>query len=186
VVYKTERYTVEALPLEHRVPCFGYRITECESPGKLNVERLRQLGVPAGPLFGRIKKGEDITLPDGTLVRAADVAGKPQCGRIITIAGDTKPCDNALRLAQNADLLVHEATFAAGQEEKAHLYGHSTTVEAATTARDANAKRLIMTHFSTRFVDEDLAGLEEEARTIFPESYAAHDLYHTEIPRPKE
>jgi ribonuclease Z len=185
VIFKTERYTVEALPLEHRVPCFGYRITECESPGKLNVERLQQLGVPAGPLFGRIKKGEDITLPDGTLIRAADVASTPLCGRTIAIAGDTKPCDNAMRLAQNADLLIHEATFAAGQEEKAHLYGHSTTVEAARTALEANAKRLIMTHFSTRFGDDDIAALEEEARTIFPNSSAAYDLYHTDVPRAK-
>ncbi|GGG88052.1 ribonuclease Z [Paenibacillus radicis (ex Gao et al. 2016)] len=181
IIFEDERFIVEARALEHRLPCFGYRITERDRPGKLQVEKLKELGVPEGPLYGSLKKGQDVSLPDGTVVRAAEVAGTPIKGRIVTILGDTKPCDNTVILGRDADLLVHEATFADGQQEKAHLYGHSTTVEAAEAARAAGARQLVMTHFSTRFTAEQIPALEQEAQEIFPESTAAYDLYHTSI-----
>lgn len=181
VIYEDDRYIVEAWPLEHRLPCFGYRITERDRPGKLNTELLGQLGVPEGPLYGQLKRGEDVLLDSGQVIRSDEVTGTPIKGRVIAIAGDTKPCNNCVRLAQDADMLVHEATFAAGQEEKAHLYGHSTTVEAAEIAKAAGAKRLIMTHFSSRFSHEDMSALESEARSVFANATAAYDLYHTTI-----
>ncbi|WP_341277878.1 ribonuclease Z [Paenibacillus sp. FSL H8-0537] len=183
VIHEDERFVVEAWSLDHRLPCYGYRLLERDCPGKLNTERLKALGVPSGPLYGKLKQGEDVELPDGTKVRAADVAGAPLKGRIIAIAGDTSPCANIARLAENADLLVHEATFAAGQEEKAHEYGHSTTVEAAQAAKDAGVQQLIMTHFSSRFMLEDMPMLKEEAQRIFPQSEAAYDLFHAKIAR---
>ncbi|WP_042161882.1 ribonuclease Z [Paenibacillus gorillae] len=181
IIFEDERFVVEARALEHRLPCFGYRITERDRPGKLQVEKLKKLGVPEGPLYGFLKKGQDVSLPDGTVVHAADVAGTPIKGRIVTILGDTKPCENTVILGRDADLLVHEATFADGQQEKAHLYGHSTTVEAAEAARAAGARQLVMTHFSTRFTSDQIPALEQEAQAIFPESIAAFDLYHTSI-----
>ncbi|CAM4285137.1 ribonuclease Z [Paenibacillus alkaliterrae] len=174
---------VEAGQLDHRVPCFGYRITEHDQPGKLLVDKLKELGVEAGPLYGKLKQGESIALPNGTVVRTADVTGPIQAGRVVTVLGDTKPCGNAVKLAKDADLLVHEATFAAGLEEKAHEFGHCTTIDAAETAAKANAKRLVMTHFSGRYGNEDLIRLEEEAAERFTAVTAATDFMMIEIKR---
>jgi ribonuclease Z len=183
IIMNDERFMVEAGLLEHRVPCFGYRIMEHDQPGKLLVHKLQELGIEAGPIYGQLKQGQSVTLPDGKVVRSEDVTGAPQRGRVVTVLGDTKPCARALQLAADADLLVHEATFAAGMEEKAHEFGHSTTVEAAETAARANAKRLVMTHFSGRYSNDDLSRLEGEAAARFDTVTAATDLYRTEITR---
>lgn len=178
IVYDDGQFSVEAAALEHRIPCFGYRIVERDRSGRLDAARLKEAGVPAGPLYGKLKAGEDIVLADGRTVCSADVTGPCIPGRIVTILGDTKPCGGALKLAQGADLLVHEATFEAGMEEKAAAYGHSTTVQAAETARQAGARKLVMTHFSSRYELEDAARLEEEAQALFPASFAAYDGAH--------
>lgn len=182
-VYQDTCFIVEASPLTHRVPCFGYRIVERDQPGRLLAEKLEQLGVPAGPQYGLLKKGIDITLEDGTVIRSSDVTAPPLPGRIVTILGDTSPCEQVLELAGGADLLVHEATFEAGMEEKAHLFGHCTTVEAAKAAAEAGAKRLIMTHFSSRYHHDDMPELVRQAKTVFEHSEVAADFYHTEIQR---
>ncbi|MDQ6418095.1 ribonuclease Z [Paenibacillus sp. LHD-117] len=182
-IFKDDCFKVEAKPLVHRVPCFGYRITERDAPGRLLTDKLRELGVEAGPLYGKLKRGEAVTLADGRVVSPSSVTDGIIPGRIVTVLGDTCPCDNVRELARGADLLVHEATFAAGLEAKAHEFGHSTTTEAAEAARDAGAKQLVMTHFSGRYGNEELAKLELEAREIFPNSMAALDLGCFEIER---
>ncbi|MCR2802886.1 ribonuclease Z [Paenibacillus soyae] len=174
---------VEAGPLEHRVPCFGYRVIETDAPGPFMADKARALGVKQGPLFGRLKAGEAITLEDGTVVSPGEVTDGAWKGRIITVLGDTSPCEMAFALSEKADLLVHEATFAAGLEEKAHEFGHCTTAEAAIVARDAGAQRLVMTHFSGRYSNEELARLEAEAAEIFPNVTAAKDLSMLDIQR---
>ncbi|KRE25060.1 ribonuclease Z [Paenibacillus sp. Soil522] len=183
IIYEDERFKVEALQLEHRVTSFGYRITEHNQPGKLLVNKLKELGIEEGPLYGKIKQGHPVTSPNGLIVRTEDVTGPAHIGRIITVLGDTKPCDNALKLAAGADLLVHEATFAAGMEEKAYEFGHSTSADAAETAAKAKAKRLVMTHFSGRYSNEDLSQLEAEATVRFHAVTAARDFMHIEIER---
>lgn len=183
IIYEDERFKVEARQLEHRVISFGYRITERDQPGKLLVHKLKELGIEAGPLYGKIKQGQTVTSPCGMTVRTEEVTGLAHIGRIITVLGDTKPCDNALKLAKGADLLVHEATFAAGMEEKAHEYGHSTSVDAAKTAAKAGAKQLVMTHFSGRYSNEDLCQLETEAAAHFAPVTAATDFLHIGIKR---
>ncbi|GFN32372.1 ribonuclease Z [Paenibacillus xylaniclasticus] len=175
IIYDDGQFSVEAAALEHRVPCFGYRIVERDRLGRLDAAKLKEAGVPAGPLYGRLKAGDDIVLDDGLIVCSADVTGPCIPGRVVTILGDTKPCSGALRLARGADLLVHEATFEAGLEEKAEAYGHATTVQAAEIAREAGAHKLVMTHFSSRYDLDEAARLEEEARTRFPASFAAYD-----------
>jgi len=182
VVYEDGEFTVKAAPLNHRIACYGYRIEERPRPGKLDAAKLAELGVPQGPLYARLKRGEDVTLPDGRVIRAADVTGPPIPGRVIAILGDTTPCEAAVRLAEGADLVVHEATFEASLSGKAAEYGHSTTAEAARTARDAHAARLLLTHYSGRYRDEDLPRLEAEAREIFPTSAAARDLLTVHLP----
>jgi ribonuclease Z len=183
VLYDNGTVRVEAEELEHRVPCRGYRLTERDQPGRLDVDKLKSLGVQAGPLYGKLKSGQSVTLPDGSVISSADVTGPPLCGRIITVLGDTKPCANAVKLALNADVLIHEATFAAGLEEKAHEFGHSTTIEAAQAARQAGARQLVMTHFSGRYSLDDLATLENEARACFEPVTAAADFMMIDVKR---
>lgn len=182
VVLEDGEFTVTAAPLNHRIACFGYRVEERPRPGTLNAARLAELGVPPGPLYARLKAGEDVELADGRVIRAAEVTGPPIPGRVIAILGDTTPCESAVRLAEGADLVVHEATFEAALADKAAEYGHSTTAEAARTARDAGAARLLLTHFSGRYRDEDLARLEAEAREVFPPSAAARDFLTVHLP----
>ncbi|MCU6708197.1 ribonuclease Z [Paenibacillus sp. J5C_2022] len=185
LLYEGDGCNLEAAPLEHRIPCFGYRVIEPDAPGRLLTGKLEALGVPKGPLYGKLKRGETITLQDGTIVRPSDVIDGKLVGRIVTILGDTSPCANAVKLADGADLLVHEATFAAGMEEKARAFGHSTTMDAARTAKEAGARRLIMTHFSGRYSLEDLSGLREEAASLFPSADVATDLAVFEVERCK-
>ena len=182
IVHEDDDFTVTAAPLSHRIACYGYRIEERPRPGTLNAARLAELGVPPGPLYARLKAGEDVTLEDGRVIRAAEVTGPPIPGRVVAILGDTTPCDAAVRLAVGADLVVHEATFEASLADKAAEYGHSTTAEAARTARDAGAGRLLITHFSGRYGDEELPRLEAEAKEIFPPSIAARDFLTVPLP----
>ncbi|MBJ6360590.1 ribonuclease Z [Paenibacillus sp. GCM10012307] len=181
VIFEDERYRVEARILEHRIACFGYRVVEKAQPGRLKVELLKEMGLTAGPLYGRLKRGEDVVIGDGAVIYAKYVTEPPVPGRIITILGDTKPCAGAVELARNADLVVHEATFEAALKEKAKEFGHSTTKHAALTAKEAGAKQLFLTHFSSRYNDEDTEKLVEEAREIFPNTEAARDLHAVKI-----
>jgi ribonuclease Z len=182
VIYEDPKYRIIAAELEHRVPCFGYRIVEQPLPGPLDLAKLIQLGVPLGPLYGKLKRGEDVTLPDGQTIHSRDVVGPQAAGKIVTILGDTSPCNNAVTLAQDADLLVHEATFATGMEEKAATYGHSTFLQAAHIAASANAKRLVVTHFSSRYDEADITRLTEEVQSIYAPIEAAFDDLQIDIP----
>ncbi|RED55505.1 ribonuclease Z [Cohnella lupini] len=181
--YRDEDFIVEAAALDHRIECFGYRITERPRTGALRTDWLLEIGVPAGPLFGLLKSGQDVALEDGRIIRSEEAVGSSLHGRVITVLGDTKPCGNAVALAKDADMLVHEATFLADLAEKAGEYGHSTSIQAAETARKAGAKRLLITHFSSRYKQEDLAELESEARSAFPNTEAATELKPYSIPR---
>lgn len=182
-VFEDGAFSVEAALLDHRIDSFGYRIAEFPRAGALNTRLLAELGVPSGPAYGRLKSGEDVVLEDGRTVRSPDVVGDPIAGRVVVVLGDTKPCPNAVKLAQGADLLVHEATFAHDLADKADEYGHATSVQAAETARDAEVGRLILTHFSSRYKPEDLAVLEAEARNTFLATDAAIELTPYLIPR---
>ncbi|RXZ77286.1 ribonuclease Z [Paenibacillaceae bacterium] len=185
-ILDTDAYTVETALLDHRIASYGYRVTEKPKPGRLLVELLKELNVPSGPLYGQLKRGEDVVLEDGTIVAASQATAPPEQGRIITILGDTAPCRNAVVLARQADVLVHEATFSAELAEKAIKYGHSTTHHAAETAREAKARQLILTHFSTRYKEEELSELAAEARTIFEQTSAAVDLRNVTVTPPKQ
>ncbi|MFY9553805.1 MAG: ribonuclease Z [Blastocatellia bacterium] len=179
MVYETADYTVSARPLDHRLFALGYRIDERARPGRFNVERARALGVPEGPLWGRLQSGEDVRLDDGKVVHSEDVLGAPRSGKSVAYCLDTRPCDSSLELARGVDLLIHEATYTEEFAVEAQQYGHSTAAQAASTARDAGARRLLITHFSTRY--PDAAQLLDEARAIFPDTVLAEDLTEIEI-----
>lgn len=177
LIFEDEGFTVEAGLLEHRIDSYGYRITEKDSPGSLNTELLRSYGLKPGPLYGKLKKGHDITTDEGITIYAADVVREPKRGRVVTILGDTRPCEGSLPLAQNADLLVHEATFAHELAEMAFQYHHSTAQQAAELAKEAGARQLLLTHFSSRYSSqEELVPLLEEAQRIFPQTLLAEEF----------
>lgn len=184
LLFENHKYRVTCAELSHRVPCFGYRVVEQPQPGALDLQKLIQLGVPLGPLYGKLKRGEDITLPSGQIIRSRDVVGPSAVGRVVTVLGDTSPNENAVVLGDHADVLVHEATFATGMEEKAAEYGHSTFAQAAHIAAKANAKRLVLTHFSSRYDADDVERMVDEVKSAFANTEAAHDYLQIDIPRP--
>ncbi|MCM3390106.1 ribonuclease Z [Ureibacillus chungkukjangi] len=180
VVFEDEQFIVNAQLLEHVIPCYGYRVEQKPLQGELLIEKAKELGVPKGPLLGKLKNGEDITLEDGRTVYSRDVTAPPKKGFTITVLGDTKYCDSAIKLSENANIVVHEATFDHKTEHLAASYGHSTNVEAARVAKEANAGFLILNHISSRFLPHDLEDLLLEAKEIFPNSFIAHDFSHFE------
>jgi ribonuclease Z len=179
LICETADYTVTAIALDHRLFALGYRLDERPRPGRFNVERARELGVPEGFLWGRLQAGEEVRLSDGKVVRSSDVLGPARAGKSVAYCLDTRPCANTIELARNVDLLIHEATYTEEFAAEAQQYGHSTAAQAARTARDAGARRLLITHFSTRF--PDATPLLEEARAIFPNTMLAEDLVEIEV-----
>lgn len=188
LIYEDERFSVTCLPLIHRIASFGFAVVEKDQPGHFDVEAARQLGIPAGPLYGRLKRGETITLPDGRTVNGAELVGPPIPGRKVVYCCDTIYCHNSIQLARQADVLVHEATYAGEDLELAVRGGHSTAPQAAHVAAQAGVKALIMTHFSPRYEGQGAEGpgierLQTEARQTFANTYIAHDFWSYDIPR---
>lgn len=173
-VYESSRHIISARALDHRIFALGYRIEEKPKPGRFDVERARELGIPEGPLFGQLQSGVAVELEDGRVIQPSDVLGPPRYGKSIAYCLDTRPCPQSVELARNADWLIHEATYTDVLAEEAHAYGHSTASDAARTARDANAQNLLITHFSSRY--PDARPLLEEAQMIFPNTTMAEDL----------
>jgi len=177
LLFEDDSFKVEAGLLEHRIDSYGYRVTEKDSPGSLNKELLLAKGLKPGPLYGTLKKGIDITMESGDTIYAADVLSPPKRGRVITILGDTRLCEGALPLSADADLLIHEATFAHDLADMAHQYYHSTALQAAQFAGEAGVRELLLTHFSSRYSSpEELLPLLEEARSVFPETRLAEEF----------
>ena len=185
-IYEDAEYAVECRPLRHRLSAFGYRVTERDRAGHFDPERAAALGVPAGPLYGRLKRGETITLPDGRTVGGPDLCGPTIRGRSIAYCTDTVYCRNAVALAAGSDLLIHEATFA---DEDAHLARqstHSTASDAARVAAEAGAHRLVLTHVSPRYAPGnaiELPRLLAQARAIFPGTILAEDFMSLDVQR---
>jgi ribonuclease Z len=175
-------YVLRAIPTVHRIPSCGWALVEGGRPGRFDVDEARRRGVPEGPLFGALQRGEDVTLPDGTVVGAAGIVGEDRRGRVVVLSGDTRPCDGVLQAAIGADVLVHEATFLADEAERARQTGHSTAVEAAELARDAGVGLLALTHLSTRHPPR---AVREEAETVFEPTVVPRDLDLIEVPFPE-
>ncbi|HEM2864525.1 TPA: ribonuclease Z [Streptococcus suis] len=180
-VLETDKFTVFAEKLDHTIPCVGYRVIQKDLEGTLDAEALRAAGVPFGPLFGKIKNGQNVTLEDGTEIIASDYISPPRPGKVVTILGDTRKCYASVRLAVNADVLVHEATYGKGDEKIARKHGHSTNMEAAQVAKDAGVKQLLLNHISPRFLSKDISQLRKDASTIFEQVHIVKDLEEIEL-----
>lgn len=174
-------YTISAFPTRHTHDSLGLALVEDERLGRFDPERARELGVPEGPEFGKLHRGEAVRRPDGTVVEPSSVVGPPRPGRTLVYTGDTRPSKETVRVARGADLLVHEATFGEAERERARDTGHSTAREAASVAAEAGVRRLALTHFSARY-SEQAHRLRSEAAAIFPETVAAEDGMTLEVP----
>lgn len=172
-------YRLTAAPLDHGQLCLGFRLEELDRPGRFNLDVARSLGVPEGPLFGKLQRGEAVTLPDGRDIAPDQVLGPARPGAILAFCTDTRPCDTAVELAEGADLLIYEGTFEAGMRTEAHRKGHSTVADAAHVALEAGVRQLVITHLSPRYIDT--SPLLAEARAIFPNTRIARDLARFEV-----
>jgi ribonuclease Z len=172
-------YEINAFNVRHRGGrAFGYSIVEEPRPGRFDAELAARLGVPFGPDFGRLQRGEVV---NG--VRPEQVVGPERPGRRIVISGDTAPSEMVLAAAEDADLLVHEATFTEEERERAFETGHSTARQAAELARDARVRMLALTHVSTRYGGGEI---REEARTVFDRAVVPRDFDTIDIPLPEK
>jgi ribonuclease Z len=165
---------------------FGFRVEEKPHPGELLIERVRAAKVPSGPLYGRLKAGELVTLPDGRVLDGHDFIGPAQPGRTVAILGDTRKTDHTLGLAQDADVLVHESTFGPDEAKLARQYFHTTNIQAAKLAKAAGAKRLLLNHISARYIGKGAMMLEKSAQKVFASTHVVHDLETIDIPFAKE
>jgi ribonuclease Z len=174
-----EDYRLVTFPVAHGVSSVGYALVEDDRPGRFDVETADSLGVPSGPERGQLQRGEPVTLADGRVVTPDQVLGEDRPGRTVVIAGDTAPAPSVVEAARGADLLVHEATFLEDERERARETAHSTALEAAELAREADVSMLALTHLSNRYFGPEAA---REARAIFPETVVPRDFDIIELP----
>ncbi|GAB5053311.1 ribonuclease Z [Pediococcus ethanolidurans] len=182
VIFEDAKFKVSFLRLDHRIESVGYRIVEKSHPGQLQVEKLKEMHIPSGPVYGQLKRGEKVMLDDGRQIDGQDFLGAPQPGRIVTILGDTRKTKNSFLLAQNADVLVHESTFAKNESKLARNYYHSTNVQAASIAKEAHVRRLILTHISARYTGKMANELQKQAQTVFKATKVVHDFDIINVP----
>jgi ribonuclease Z len=176
-----EEYDIVVFETEHRADTVGYALVEHTRRGRFNPDRARELGIPEGPLWGRLHKGLSVTLDDGRTFTPADLVGSPRPGRKLIYSGDTRPHLSVIEASKGADLLIHEATFAGDELERARETGHSTAAEAARVALEAGVRRLVLTHISSRY-NRDAAELLAEARAVFPDTVIARDGLTLDVP----
>ena len=177
-----KEYLIHAFALDHRgPPSIGYVIAEKERKGRFNPQLAAELGIPEGPLWGKIHRGEAVTLDDGRMIEPSVLVGDNRPGRRVVITGDTRPCAQTILAAEGADLLVHESTFSDEDAARAVETGHSTAKEAAQVAKMAGVRQLILTHVSARY-SRDTSQLESEARSVFPETRIARDGLEVDVP----
>jgi ribonuclease Z len=175
-------YRLEVFEPNHVRRAVGYALVELPRPGRFDADAADALGIPIGPERGSLQRGEAVTLPDGRVITPDSVVGEPRSGRKVVYAGDTAPAQTVVEAARNADVLVHEATFAEEEQERAEETLHSTAAQAAEVAREADVTLLALTHLSNRYFGPELV---EEARATFRETVVPRDFDVVEVPFPE-
>jgi len=179
-------YSIIPFPAAHAGELsMGYALVEDDRKGRFDPDIARSLGVPEGPLWGRIHRGEAVTLDDGRVIEPSALVGPRRSGRKVVLSGDTRPAEATIEAARGADLLIHEATFAQEEAVRAAETGHSTALEAARVAAAAGVRRLALTHFSARY-SRDPGELLREAREAFDETVLARDGMEIDVPFSEE
>jgi ribonuclease Z len=181
---RRKEYAIMPFDVDHRGSVsLGFALIEDDRRGRFDPDVARSLGIPEGPLWGQIHRGLAVTLPDGRVIEPSVLVGPPRPGRRVVVTGDTRPCDATVEWSRNADLLVHEATFADEEAARALETGHSTAREAATVAQRAGVRSLVLTHFSARY-SRDPGDLAREAREVFDRVTIARDGMEIDVPFP--
>ncbi len=177
-------YAIRAYGVSHPGGANGYVLQEDARPGRFHPHTARGLGVPEGPLFGRLQRGESIRLDDGREVRPHEVMGPPRPGRTLVYTGDTRPCEATLEAAAGADMLIHEATFSEEEAERAQRTGHTTAKQAGELAARAAVRQLVLTHLSARYSERPHVLAKEAKRACADacEVLVAYDGLAMEIP----
>ena len=184
VAFETDEYAVSAFETAHRTRSQGYVLAENDRPGRFDRPRAEELGVPVGPAFGRLHAGETVELEDGTVVEPDQVVGPPRPGRTLVYTADTRPRERTVEVAADADLLVHDATFADEMADRARDTAHSTGREAGEIAQRAGVDRLALVHISSRYAG-DASPIRREARGAFDgECLLPDDGDRIEVPFP--
>jgi len=186
VALKNDDITLSWAKLNHSVDCVGYRLQEPSRPGRFHPERASALGVPQGPLWGRLQHGDDVETQDGRIIRPNDVMGHTRRGRSLAFATDTRPCPGLDQTIWQADLAFVEGMFMASDKALAKEKYHMTVIEAATAAKRAQVRRLVLTHISPRYANAERRTLQDQARTVFPGAIVGRDLQDFVIPMPED
>lgn len=182
IVHHGEDYYIRCFPLDHTKTCVGYTLEELDRPGEFNPEKALQLGVPVGPLWGQLQKGNNVQNSEGKTVKPEDVMGAKRSGRKFSFVTDTLYKNTIAKEVQGSDLLICEGMFEDELIDQAREKKHMTASQAATIARDANVKRMCLIHYSPRYTDKELPKLLEQAKKIFPAAELSKDRMHIEIP----
>ena len=175
-------YRLLAHAVDHRGPALAWELSEDERPGSFDVEEARRLGVPEGPAFGELQRGDSVTTRMAATVTPAAVLGPARRGRTLVFSGDTRPCASVRRAALGADLLVHEASFTMDDRARANETRHSTAAEAAEIALVSEVKLLALTHLGTRASPRSI---KDEARGVFADTVVPRDFDTIELPLPE-
>ena len=183
-LFEDSQIAVKCTCLKHRLPAYGYRVSEKDKPGRFDLDKAIKLDIPPGPIYSELHAGKEVQLNDGRIFHGNEFCGAPRKGETFVYCTDTIFSDSAVKLSKNADLLVHESTFSEKDKSMAIKKLHSTTKMAAKTALLSNAKKLILTHFSPRYTCKSSItpiDLLKEAKEIFPNTLLAKDFFTMEI-----
>ncbi|WIM43583.1 ribonuclease Z [Methanosarcina mazei] len=179
-IVEGKNYVVRALKTEHCTPSLGYSLIENPRPGRFNREKAVELGVLPGPLFAKLQKGNPVEV-NGKLVKPEEVVGAPRPGRTVVYSGDTRPCEAVLEASRDADVLIHDGSFADEMAGWAEESMHSTAGEVASLAKEAGVRQLVLTHISSRYTD-DVGPILNDSRKVFENVIVAEDLMELEVP----
>ena len=182
VVHEGDGFYVRAFPLQHTKTCVGYTLEELDRPGEFNPDKALELGVPRGPLWGRLQRGEAVQGENGSVVNPDDGMGKSRSGRKFSFVTDTMYLPSIAGEVRGSDLLICEGMFDDSCADQAKEKKHMTSRQAATIARDANVRRMAMIHYSPRYTDRELPVLLEQAREVWPQSELTRDRMIFDIP----
>lgn len=182
VVHEGEDFKVRAFPLDHTKTCVGYTLEEADRPGEFNPEKAYSLGLPVGPLWGKLQKGFSVQTPEGVTVNPEDVMGAKRKGRKFSFVTDTLYKDSIAKEVSDSDLLICEGMFEEALIDQAREKKHMTAGQAGKIASDAKVKRMCLIHYSPRYTDKELQILLEEARENYPTAELSRDRMHIEIP----
>ena len=183
-LFENDKIKVNSARLKHKIPAYGYRVSEKDKPGIFDIKKAESLNIDPGPIYSELQQGKKITLADGRSFDGKEFCGPPRKGESFVYCTDTVFSKSAVSLSKNADLLVHESTFSEEDESMAYEKLHSTTIMAAKTALLSNAKKLLITHISPRYTNKNSitpSDLLKEAQKVFPNTQLAKDFLTVEI-----